>query len=270
MNILAVDDELLVLKLLTDCIKKAIPDCEVRSFTKPLMALAELQNGFVPQIAFLDVEIAGMNGIELAKRVKDICHKTDIIFVTGFSEYALDAFRVHARGYIMKPISVEKISTELDNLTYHPLVVEPERRLKIQCFGNFEVFSDGVPMKFRYSKTKELFAYLVDRRGSSVTTDELMSILWEDKPDSISLRNQLRNLMSNLTQSLGEAGYGDVLYKRRNFFSVVANELDCEYYKMLAGDTDAINSYCGEYMSQYSWAEMTLGSIESKLGNPLI
>ena len=84
----------------------------------------------------------------------------NIIFVTGFSEYTGDAMRLHASGYIMKPVTTEAVKSELDDLRF-PIIPKDNSLLRVQCFGNFDVFTpDGKPMHFERSRSKEIFAYL--------------------------------------------------------------------------------------------------------------
>jgi len=264
MRILTADDEPSALNVLNRAVEAAVPDAEVRGFSTTGAALREIgENGFVPDVAFLDIQMPGMTGLEMAKAVKDTSPHTNIVFVTAFSDYALDAMALHPSGYIMKPATEEKIRLELENLRYPP-EQKPTRRLRVQCFGNFEVFAGGKPLELYYSKSKELLAYLVDRRGAACNTEELCAVLWEDEPDSPIVRKRLRKLISDLTHSLEDAGAGDIFLKRRNSFAVAADRIDCDYYGLLNRDLTAINTYTGEYMSQDSWAEMTLGSLENK------
>ena len=101
------------------------------------------------------------------------------------------------------------------------------------------------------------------RRGAACNTAELCGVLWESKPDTAELRKYLRKMLSGLVHSLEAVGAGDVLVRRRNSFAIAVDTVDCDYYRLLARDIAAINTYTGEYMTQYSWAEMTLGSIRS-------
>ena len=99
MNIIAVDDEKLALRDLTQILELVLPEASVSGFRTPQEALAHAWA--VPvDIAFLDVEMKGMNGLELAKQLKDIRGRTNIVFATGFSQYAVDAFSVCASDYM--------------------------------------------------------------------------------------------------------------------------------------------------------------------------
>ena len=153
MKILAVDDEALALEMLTEAIEEAVPDAELKAFQKPSQLLEEArQNGC--DIAFLDIHMRGITGVELAKKLKEVNPKMNIIFVTGFDEYTGDAMRLHASGYIMKPVTAEKIAEEMEDLRF-PIVPKSGALLRVQCFGNFDVFTlDGKPLHFDRSRPR--------------------------------------------------------------------------------------------------------------------
>ena len=262
MNILAVDDELNALEGLQSALHRALPEALIHTFRSGTAALAFAEN--TPcEVAFLDIEMRDMNGLELAKQLKD-CHiHTNIVFVTGYSEYAIDAFGVNASGYLLKPASVEKVLESMENLR-NPIIPKSTDMLRVQCFGNFEVFANNVPLTFRYSKTKELLAYLVDRKGAVITSGELIAVLWEDKEVTTSLRNQFRNLISDLVHTLRDHKAETVLVKANKGYAVDVEQMDCDYYSFIRNEAWAVNAYCSEYMSQYSWAEMTLGTLEQR------
>jgi two-component SAPR family response regulator len=200
--------------------------------------------------------MAGMNGIALAKKLKDLIPKINIIFVTAYSEYATEAFELYPSGYVLKPVTKEAAEREIENLR-HPLEQKGGANLYVQTFGNFEVFSNGAPLKFRYSKSKELLAYLIDRNGAAVNTNQLCAVLWEEKQESKNMKTYLRKLVSDLMKTLREAGADDIIQKRYNNFAVVPDKIDCDSYGFMKGDPKCINAYKGQYMFQYSWAEMT-------------
>lgn len=257
MKIIVVDDEKIALDGMVSAIKKAVPDSEIHKFSKSEDAARFAENNKF-EIAFLDIEMRGMNGIELAEILKKNNPSVNIIFATGYNTYSIDAFRLHASGYITKPVTAEKISEEMLYLR-SPVECTAVKKLKVQCFGNFEIFHEGKPLKFSRSKTKELFAYLVDRKGASVNTEQICAVLWDGRDDTPRLRNQVRNLVCDLRSTLKAVGSDDVFVASRNSFSVDTELIDCDYYRFLDGENEVI--YSGEYMSQYSWAEMRLGSL---------
>lgn len=245
MKILLVDDEELQLIRLENACKKVMPDSEFFSFTNP-MKVVESNINF--DFAFLDIEMPGLNGIQLAKKIKSINPKIKIIFVTAYNNYALDAYRVHASGYITKPVNENKIKVEIDELD-NVINLKSEKKLQVKCFGNFEIFHNGSPVKFSYQKSKEVFAYLIDREGSSINVNELNAVLWEEDRKSY-----LRNLIADIKQSLKSIDCEDVFVKKFNGYSIDVNKIDCDAYEYKKDNPDAVRLYRGEYMIQYPWA----------------
>ena len=254
MRILCVDDEPLMLRMLEMAVKEARPDADITAFSRQTDLLNEAkQNGC--DIAFLDIHMRGMNGVELAKKLKEVNPKLNIIFVTGFSEYTGDAMRLHASGYIMKPVTAEDIAKELDDLRF-PIVPNDNALLKVQCFGNFDVFTpDGKPVHFERSRSKEIFAYLVHRHGSSCTIKEIGAALFEDEPYDKKQQGYLQTLVSAMMKSLKKVGAEKAVHKSYNSLALNVNTLDCDYYRFAELDAGEVNAYADEYMSQYYWAE---------------
>lgn len=197
----------------------------------------------------------GLSGLEFAVRLKTLSPETRIVFVTGYDSYAVQAFKMKVHGYLMKPL---RASDVLDELSYLPRPPEPvPSKLAVQCFGHFEVFWQGKPLRFSRGRTKELLAYLVDREGAYCTAGEIISALWEDSAEESSAKVYLRVLTNDLSNALSAIGMRDVLLKRRGQWAVDCVRLDCDYYRMRDGDMEAVNAYSGQYMIDYSWAELT-------------
>ena len=133
MRFLAVDDENIQLLKLVDCIKEVAPNNEVVTFHNPLQVLDYVKEN-PAEVAFLDIEMPGMNGVELAKKLKEINPSINIIFVTGYSEYALEAYSLHASGYLTKPVTAERIKLELEDLRFPMPRKKESKKIKVQCF----------------------------------------------------------------------------------------------------------------------------------------
>lgn len=270
MNILVVEDEKLVLNSLMEELDKVFPGKNIiglQTVTGALRYLDRLiENNEEVSYAFLDIQLRGMLGLELGKRIKEKFVKTKIVFCTAYSEYACDAYKMHAIGYLLKPILANDIIETLKEMDKDWIdeINHLAQDIRIQTFGNFEIFVDGKPIKFERIKAKELLAYLVDRRGSSVSMGELSAILWEDKPLDRSTMGQTRVIISSLKRTLKEAGINDLLIKTWNHLAIDVSKIKCDLYDFLEGDIIAINSYSGEYMKNYSWAEFTNASLSYK------
>lgn len=265
MKILAADNELPALNILVNSIIEAVPEAEIRSFSCINKILDCIKNNnFKPDVAFLDIEMPGMSGLELSKVLKKLCPNVNIVFITGFSQYALDALEQRPSGYVLKPATKEKILDELNNLS-HPLKrLQPEREISIQCFSSFEIFCNKKPIQFLRSKSKELLAYLVDRRGASCSAAEVAAILWDDGIYNRSRQKQFSVIRADMIKSLKQVNADKIIVKSRDSLAVNTTLFDCDYYMALAGDVAAINSFTGEYMMPYSWAEYTTGMLVNK------
>lgn len=259
MNIIVADDEKLAVENMLSLLQKLKLDAQITGFTEMDDAFEYIRGNHV-DIAFLDIEMGEYNGIEIAKKCKEIAPYMNLIFVTGYSEYMLDAFRLHASGYLVKPVRIEELQAELENLRYPPKYTL-KSRIRIQTFGFFEVFVDSVPLKFTRTKCKECLAYLTDRRGARVTYAELSAVLWEDCAYNQAVQNNTQKIVSDLVKTLREVNLEELIIKSRQDIAINTALVDCDYYAVLDGDKSRLNTFMGEYMSNYSWAEFTVGEL---------
>ncbi len=259
MKIIAVDDEEIALEILGKAILECEPSAEVAAFDNSKAALEYAEENKC-DAAFLDIELGGVNGIVLAKTLKLKDPEINIVFSTGYSEYALEAMEMHASGYITKPVTAEKVRRELNELRF-PVVQCGGGQLRIQCFGNFGVFSGDKPVEFKYSKTKEMLAYLVDRNGAMCGNNEIISVLWEGD-DLSGKQTYFKSIRRDLLSVLRSMGFGDVIIQRRGEIGIDKEKVVCDYFDWLNGKAEGINAYRGEYMQQYSWGELTHGTLQ--------
>ena len=262
MLVYIIDDEPIALKASEQVVRRALPDADLMTFGSGDDALEHIRTANeYPDTVFSDIEMPGTNGLEFAVRLKQLSPQTRIVFVTAYSEYALDAFRVHANGYILKPMNAMRVLEEIKEVAEQKNKEILPETLRIRCFGNFEVFWKGKPLQFARRQTKELLAYLIDRKGASCTMEEIAAAMWEDFTNQKKTQAQLRILISDLRHTLENIGMDSIVIRRRGQVAVMTDKVDCDYYRMLKGDMDAVNAYRGEYMVQYSWAEITAGQL---------
>lgn len=198
LKILAVDDERLALQLLTDAIQAVLPKAEVFAFSKPGEALSCARENRC-DIAFLDVRMRSMTGLELARKLKGLCPRINIIFVTGYSEYVGEAMQLHASGYLEKPVTAEKVRREVEDLRHPVLSQQSGALLRAACFGSFEVYTpNGTSLHFQRAKAKECFAYLISRRGASCSVRDLAEILFEEAAYDMKQSAYTRKILSSI------------------------------------------------------------------------
>lgn len=262
MNILAIDDEFHALNLLEQAITEAVQDATVfvcRSVDSALLSTEK----FNIDVAFMDIHMPGMNGLLLAAELKKKNPRINIIFVTGFSEYMKEGIDLRMSGYIFKPVTADAIKNEMENLRF-PIEWNKNCRIRALTFGNFELFCDGVPVKFERKQSKEILAYLIDKRGTSVSYAELAAVLWEDSDYDRTQQKNLQVYIASLVKTLDSIGARDIIMKNRQGIAVNAGLIDCDYYRFLDGDQKAVNSFTGQYMNSYSWAEFTAGFLQER------
>ena len=142
-----------------------------------------------------------------------------------------------------------------------------KQSLVAKTFGNFNLMYENKVVKFSRTKSDELIAYLIYKKGSSMKTKELISILWGDNADSTHYGSYFRNLIVDIKHTLGELQIQNFFIAEYNNFRINPEVIKCDYYDFLNGDQIAIKSFAGEFMSQFSWAEETTGFLEQKALN---
>ena len=247
---IAVDDEALMLGALVAAIEASPDITEVNKFSDCEKALEFVKEKTV-DIAFLDINMRGMGGLALAEKIISASPNCKIVFCTGYEEYAIPAFKLHASGYLMKPVSAEDVQGEIDNIKGFR---QKKKLLTVKCFGNFEVYAKNEVLAFKRLKTKELFAFLVDRNGAGMTAKQICAALFPDDTDDAKNSAYLRQLVMDLKNTLRAVGAETVLCHDTPCYRVDTNLLKCDYFSHL--ETGKPEFY-GEYMTQYSWAEET-------------
>ena len=263
MNIIAVDDEYYALELMKHALEEVAGGATVY-LCRDVRSALQTASKIKIDVAFLDIHMPEMNGVELARELKRYNPKVNIVFATGFSEHMKEGIDLRMSGYIFKPVTPEAVKCELENLR-NPIEWNNEKRIKILTFGNFDVFVDGSPLKFERKQAKEILAYLVDKRGTSATYPELAAMLWEDEDYDRTKQKNLQVYIASLVKSLLAVDVKDLILKNRQGILLNTNIVDCDYYRFLEGDAHAINSFTGQYMGAYSWAEFTVGYLENQM-----
>ena len=262
MRTILVDDEILSLEYFaTEC--ESIKDIEiVEKFSFPTDALEYAKNNVV-DLVISDINMPEMSGLELAKALKKINKDIIIVYVTGYGEYAQEAMALRAATYIMKPYSRDDIEFAVNRAKL--LYRGNKKNLFIRTFGRFDIFVDGKPLQFKNAKAKELMALCIEHYGGIVTMDEAIDKLWEDKPYNDATKALYRKAVMAMKNTLQTVDAEDIIEKSRGSIFVEPDKVDCDYFKLMAGDEETINSYMGEFMQEYSWAEITNVMIKKRL-----
>ena len=256
MYTLTVDDRELTVSLLLSILQKLDPEGTHTGATSPEEALDKIRDLPV-DVAFLDVEMPGeCNGLDLGRRLRQLYPKLDIVIITGHKEYAVEAFDLDASGYLLKPVTEGAVEHQLSVLRFGK--ERTEEKVNIRCFGTFEVFVNGEPVDFSYSKSKELLACLVDRHGALCSNDTMIGCLWPEEPANQQTKARIRKYVKDLKDTFASIGITDLIrHKDRIGVGLDISRIDCDYFRYLQGDPAAINAFNGRYMVQYDFAEET-------------
>ena len=253
MTILTVDDHPESLEQLSRYARTFMPDAEFLSYESSMEALAAAREKEI-DIAFLRAQLPELTGLDLGQYIKELYPMVNLIFLSENEDPCCEAMALHASGFLKGKATKEGVRYELTDLRY-PERQKKQKRVFAQTFGNFEFFVDGVPVNFKYSRTKELVALLINNRGSQTSNGEIIATLWEDDGDPEKKSSYLGNLRQDLQNTMNRLKLQGVLLKQRGSLAIAANQIECDLYDWLEKKRESKYQYLGDYMTQYSWAE---------------
>ena len=272
MRAICVDDERQTLQDTLSLCRELPQISAAEGFTEPRAALKWMETN-AAELAILDINMPGMDGFTLARAIRGLSENTAIVFVTAHAQYAADAWAIHPTGFVVKPLTRERLAEEVEYAAEWRTgrtARDGAPHVEVKTFGNFDLIVDGRKISFPRSKAKELLACLVDRRGIRMTRAEAFHLLWGEEEYNRSRQKMLDVIIRSLRGTLEENGVGSILQIEQGTLRIVPEELDCDLYRLLRGERDTIREYQGEYMSAYAWSSATEGRIESKLRSPTV
>jgi two-component SAPR family response regulator len=198
---IVVDDEVLVAQWIAKILRKTGKVHVETIIYNPLEVLEAIQN-IKPDIIFLDIEMPEITGLELAEQISGLKNSPEIIFITAYNEYALQAFKVNALDYLMKPIDPKELDRVLKKIEKRGLLTENlDTPIHIKTLGGFSISTSQATLKWSTSKCEELFAYLLFQQKKTISKWEIIDILWAHKDDKKGEIN-LRTTICRLNQTL--------------------------------------------------------------------
>lgn len=236
MRAIILDDEKMAVELLSIMLKD-YEDVElVGGFTRAQEALDSLDS-LDPQIVFLDIEMGKVFGLDFASKLLEKKPGIEIVFVTAYSQYAVDAFELDASDYLLKPISKARLDKTLDRLRLS-LGQDPQDKksdgLAIRSFNNFELLdSSGQPLKWRTQKVRELFVYLWNQEGKAVNRVLILEDLFPDRSPDRAM-SILHTTVYQLRKSLSQLDFDNPLvYSNESYQLNVEIDSDLDEFNEL-------------------------------------
>ena len=243
---------------LAEALAELQPEAEILPFDSALSALSEARKTEI-DTAFLRTDLPELSGLDLGRYLKDLNPYVNLIFLadSGTPDYqslAFEAMKLHASGFLVSDYGKDQLRRELDDLRY-PEERKKQKRVFAQTFGNFEFFVDGKPVTFKYTRTKEIVALLINNKGAQTTNGEIIASLWEDDGDPEKKTSYLCNLRQDLQNTFHKLKLDGIIQKQRGSMAIAMDRIDCDLYEWLEKKKKSPYQYMGDYMNQYSWAE---------------
>lgn len=282
-----VDDEPLALQHMEKVLHEMGTVKVVQAFSNIGTALKEMrQLDF--QVAFLDIDMPGLNGLDFAEIIQEWNKDIYIVFVTAYRDYAIQAFELDSIDYVMKPVmknrltkTIARIQDQLHLNAQKPVLTQhPSPTVKIICFDELTVFHNEIPVKWKTAKVKELFAFFISNLSSYMNRDILIDLLWPET-DYAKAKIQLHTAISHLRKTLESIGFPGALTFSNQSYALVLQNFQCDAIDLeqALDEHDSINQaniqlfeqlvqqYNGDYLEKngYGWATVKAQSLRQKL-----
>ncbi|OME91831.1 hypothetical protein BK124_27090 [Paenibacillus amylolyticus] len=236
MKVLIVDDEPAMLLAMKRMLS-SMQDVEiVGSFQNAAEALDFVKNREV-DLAFLDIQIATDNGLELARSLISVCNDLDIVFTTSHAEYAIHAYDVYPLDYMVKPISRMRLAQTLTRAASRRRSssnladdIAPNR-LTVYGLSCFEASSKQAgAVKWKSKKSMELFAYLLVHQGRSVAKSRILEDLFPGRPLK-QAEVYLNTIVYQLRKVLSEHGFKEMILSAQEQYRVDLDQADVDFIR---------------------------------------
>ncbi len=274
-RIAAVDDEFHVLERFERMALKKSELALCGLFETGEQLLGYLKNNPLDAV-FLDIEMPYVDGLQLSEEIQALNADIDIIFVTAYNQYAVEAFELHALDYILKPLTEERLDKTVQRLLKAKRSEKCSEKPFIQCIGDFEVFLNGKALSWKNTKAKELLAFLVHKCGVPVNWEKIVDALWPEF-DREKAQTNFHATTYLLRKKLSEAGISLMLEGGRGNYRIVTDAVDCDLYQLeerikgkkvnRSGDIQLIRRFIQRgYMeaSGYAWAQPKAAELEAE------
>lgn len=228
------------------------------------------------QAVFLDIEMIGLSGLELAEIIQEWDSSIHIVFVTAFKDYAIQAFELHSIDYLLKPVSkkrlektISRIQAAIERKQKEPILqkqITPPL-MCVLCFNDFTVYCQEEPVNWKTAKVKELLAFFITHLHTYVNRDVIIHSLWPEL-DYNKAKILLHTTISHLRKALDAKGYSQALKFSNQSYMLQIDHFYCDAIELeksihnlqnltINEIESTIQLYTGMYLERngYEWAE---------------
>ncbi|MGN7762308.1 response regulator [Paenibacillus sp. 22594] len=248
-------------------------------YTSARLGLQHLQQDKA-DVVFLDIGMPEMNGLEAAEHIAALDRGIQIVYITAYTEYAIEAFEQNAVDYLLKPVTTQRLSKTLERLDSREKqsrVVEEtsadNRSLSILCFKRLEFLDSGElgrKLQWRTSKAQEVFALLLHHRGQWILKDTIVDLVWPAFQPEKAVTN-LHTTVYHIRKLLKIWGLNVLVEFSQERYRLTYEEVSFDVEDFMLGwrgtpietDQEWVNRervlalYRGDYLGEhhYDWAE---------------
>ncbi|MEI7028132.1 response regulator [Paenibacillus sp. y28] len=245
-------------------------------YNSAIDGLEHLREDPAADVVFLDIEMPEMNGLEAGEYIQQLNPEIRIVYITAYSEYAIEAFELHALDYLLKPVHPERFGKTLDRI--QEFMAQRTERAQttavrqntpdLLCFGRLSL-SRGAhkQLKWRTHKTQELFAYLLHHKGRWLTKGHLLEVLWPEYIHDKAVTH-LHTCVYQIRKQLKESGLEMLVEFAQESYRLTSDQVvtDVEQFEQ-SYRCDTVNSsqqlaqvdrilslYRGDYLEEHDYA----------------
>jgi two-component system, LytTR family, response regulator len=244
----------------------------VKTFNSGQLALEAL-SGLDIDVAFLDIDMPEMDGLTLADKISDLFPSILVVFVTAYNQYAVDAFKLNALDYILKPVARDRIQETIDRISKEVKVLPQNNKISVNCFGKFGVtiLETNETIKWNTTKAEEIFAYLISKVGKEVNLEDIINHVFYETDNAKKANSITRTSIYYIKNTLKKFGANNVIVSNWGTYKINTEMVECDFYKfadfiknqttvLLENHTQfekILNCYSHNYleMSTYDWSE---------------
>lgn len=255
LRVTVIDDEAPAIEEIKYFLKDYEADV-ISTYMDPQKALENILTDH-PDVVFSDMEMPWMNGVELALKIQSILEQVIIIFITAYSQYAIEAFKAHPLDYLLKPISrtafdhtMQHVRKQFNLIWRYQDEYEKEsvsaQDYMLNCFGKFEIVNqDKQIMKFPTRKTKELLSYMICKSGTQIYRDEVIAVFFGEAEFSKALNNYYVTLC-RLRSTIAGFGLGrdKILIKENCSIQIADGVCDFIDFMRFAKENKVVDEAC--------------------------